>query len=115
MLVTSWLNIMENLLYKFDKATDLELDQTAPKFGTLYKNNDKLVRKQQQRRNEILSNRLSKRDKLIAGIRRLVADVANGEEPENNHSSSSSSTSSNYNSTFGFDTAISTDGARCGI
>lgn len=67
---------MDNLLFKFDQATDLEQDQNAPKFGALYKNNDKLVKKQQQRRNEILSNRLSKRDKLIASIRRLVSDVA---------------------------------------
>lgn len=67
---------MDNLLFKFDQATDLEQDQNTPKFSTLYKNNDKLVKRQQQRRNEILSNRLSKRDKLIASIRRLVSDVA---------------------------------------
>lgn len=77
---------MDNLLCKFDQATDLELDQNAPKFNALYKNNDKLIKKQQQRRNEILSNRLSKRDKLIASIRRLVSDVASDEEHENNHS-----------------------------
>lgn len=71
---------MDNLLFKFDQATDLEQDQNTPKFSTLYKNNDKLVKKQQQRRNEILSNRLSKRDKLIAGIRRLVSDVAKEDE-----------------------------------
>jgi len=71
---------MDNLLCKFDQATDLELDQNLPKFSTLYKNNDKLIKKQQQRRNEILSNRLSKRDKLIASIRRLVSDVASDDE-----------------------------------
>lgn len=74
---------MDNLLCKFDQATDLELDQNVPKFSALYKNNDKLIKKQQQRRNEILSNRLSKRDKLIASIRRLVSDVASDEEHEN--------------------------------
>lgn len=81
---------MDNLLYKFDQATDLKVDQNVPKYGSLYKNNDKLIKKQQQRRNEILSNRLSKRDKLIAGIRRLVSDVASDEEHDNAISSSSS-------------------------
>lgn len=75
---------MDNLLCKFDQATDLELDQNVPKFSALYKNNDKLIKKQQQRRNEILSNRLSKRDKLIASIRRLVSDVASEDEDDNN-------------------------------
>lgn len=75
---------MDNLLCKFDQATDLELDQNAPRFSALYKNNDKLIKKQQQRRNEILSNRLSKRDKLIASIRRLVSDVASDDEDDNN-------------------------------
>lgn len=84
---------MDNLLFKFDQATDLELDPNLPKFNNLYKNNDKLVKKQQQRRNEILSNRLSKRDKLIASIRRLVSDVASDEEHENNLSTSQSSQS----------------------
>lgn len=74
---------MDNLLCKFDQATDLELDQNVPKFNILYKNNDKLIKKQQQRRNEILSNRLSKRDKLIASIRRLVSDVASDDEQPN--------------------------------
>lgn len=85
---------MDNLLYRFDQATDLEIDpnqgsntttstttnnsvvSSANKFNILYKNSDKLMKKQQQRRNEILSNRLSKRDKLIDSIRRLVSDVA---------------------------------------
>lgn len=66
---------MDNLLLRFDSATDLELDQNVPKFSALYKNADKLTKKQQQRRNEILSNRQSKKDKLIASIRRLVSDV----------------------------------------
>lgn len=63
--------------------------QNVPKYGSLYKNNDKLLKKQQQRRNEILSNRLSKRDKLIASIRRLVSDVASDEEHEKDVISSS--------------------------
>lgn len=99
---------MDNLLCKFDQATDLEFDQNAPKHTNLYKNNDKLIKKQQQRRNEILSNRLSKRDKLIASIRRLVSDVASDEEHENNHSTSSQANSNtiigpsaNYGAPFG--------------
>lgn len=76
---------MDKLLFKFDQATDLELeDQNGAKFSNLYKNNDKLIKKQQQRRNELLSNRLSKRDKLIASIRMLVSDVATDEDHENN-------------------------------
>lgn len=75
---------MDNLLCKFDQATDLELDQNIPKYSALYKNNDKLIKKQQQRRNEILSNRLSKRDKLIASIRRLVSDVASDDDDDDN-------------------------------
>lgn len=76
---------MDNLSCELDQATDLEMDQNIPKFSALYKNNDKLIKKQQQRRNEILSNRLSKRDKLIAGIRRLVSDVASDEEVEGDY------------------------------
>lgn len=91
-------HIMDNLMYKFDQATDLELDQNAPKFSALYKNNEKLIKKQQQRRNEILSNRLSKRDKLFASIRRLVADVASDEDDHDAMSTSfGSSTNSNIN------------------
>jgi len=52
------------------------------KFSSLYKNNDQLVKKQQQRRNELLSNRLCKRDKLISSIRRLVSDVASDDEQQ---------------------------------
>lgn len=84
---------MDNLLFKFDQATDLEFDQNVPKHSALYKNNDKLIKKQQQRRNEILSNRLSKRDKLIASIRRLVSDVASDDE----HSSNSNNNNCNNN------------------
>lgn len=80
---------MDNLLFKFDQATDLEQDQNRPAFSGLYKNNDKLVKKQQQRRNEILFNRLSKRDKLIAGIRRLVSDVAKEDGGQNDLGSGS--------------------------
>lgn len=75
---------MDKLLFQFDQATDLEFDQNVPKHSALYKNNDKLIKKQQQRRDEILSNRLSKRDKLIASIRRLVSDVASDDEHSNN-------------------------------
>lgn len=50
------------------------------KFSSLYKNNDQLSKKQQQRRNELLTNRLNKRDKLISSIRRLVSDVASDDE-----------------------------------
>lgn len=60
------------------------MDTTPPaancKFASLYKNNDQLSKKQQQRRNELLTNRLSKRDKLISSIRRLVSEVASDEE-----------------------------------
>uniref|UniRef100_A0A6G1SH27 Snurportin-1 n=1 Tax=Aceria tosichella TaxID=561515 RepID=A0A6G1SH27_9ACAR len=52
------------------------------KFSSLYKNNDQLSKKQQQRRNELLTNRLSKRDKLISSIRRLVSEVASDDEPD---------------------------------
>lgn len=97
---------MDNLLFKFDQATDLELDQNNPsRFNNLYKNNDKLIKKQQQRRNEILSNRLCKRDKLMASIRRLVSDV-NGDEDnedlnvdENNSLMSTNLISNNKNET----------------
>lgn len=74
---------MDNLLFRFDSATDLELDQNVPKYSALYKNSDKLIKKQQQRRNEILSNRSSKKEKLIASIRRLVSEVV-GEDDGNN-------------------------------
>lgn len=74
---------MDNLLCKFDQATDLDqLDQNNAFRQHNYKNNDKLSSKQQQRRNEILTNRLSKRDKLIASIRRLVSDVASDDEDQ---------------------------------
>lgn len=89
---------MDNLLCKFDQATDLELDQNLPKFSGLYKNNEKLIKKQQQRRHEILSNRLSKRDKLIASIRRLVSDVASDDD-EQNGMSTSHSNSTNISNT----------------
>lgn len=67
----------------------------------LYKNNIKLSQRQNQRREEILLNSRSKRDKLISGIRNLVADMlsdeqimdANYDVGENESSSSSSSLS----------------------
>lgn len=94
---------MDNLLCKFDQATDLELDQNVPKYSGLYKNNDKLIKRQQQRRNELLSNRLSKRDKLIASIRRLVSEVASSDDEHDSHAnvpSSSFSSSSSANETI---------------
>lgn len=71
---------MDKLLFKFDSATDL--DQNGSRFNSLYKNNDQLNKKQHQRRNEILSNRSSKKDQLIASIRGLVSEVAGDDDSD---------------------------------
>lgn len=74
---------MNNLRFEHNQTSlDVDPDHNGARFNLLYKNNHCLLKKQQQRRNEILSNRQSKRDKLMAGIRRLVADVAS-ESDEN--------------------------------
>lgn len=65
------------LLGRFDQIDlEQETSKEPQKFSSLYKNKLKLSQKQNQRRQEILLNSKSKRDKLISSIRRLVSDIA---------------------------------------
>lgn len=76
---------MDRLIIESDSPNDLDTsNQNLNRFNNLYKNNDQLNKKQQQRRNEILLNRLSKKDQLIAGIRGLVTQLAEDSSGESN-------------------------------
>lgn len=73
---------INDLLERFDTkvgirktSNDLASNRTHPHYASMYKNCDKLKSKQQQRRTDILINQKSKRDQLLAKLRRFVTEV----------------------------------------